>query len=106
MIRKLDDVDPSNYQRSFVMEFIQTTSPFTVNNPRLTYLIEQFLDNNMETPITISMNETIKDPVTNENEIKFFMLWLNNRKLYTGTSFIKESEVSNGIHLGNYELED
>lgn len=104
MIRKLDDIDISTYDKNFVIEFIQQVSPFTDNNPRITYLIEEFLKKKMDVPITVAMNETTIDPVTKENRIKFFMLWLNGRTLYTGTAFIKESEMTKGIQFADYEV--
>lgn len=103
MIKKQEDVDPSNYSREFIIEFIQKVSPFTDNNPRLSYLINEFLQKNMDVPITVAMNETIRDPDTKQNKIKFFMLWLNGTTLYTGTDFVNESEASKGINFANYE---
>lgn len=103
MIRKLDDVDPSNYERKFITEFIEKVSPFTENNPRLQYLIDEFLKKDMDVPITVAMNESEIDPVTKENRIKFFMLWLSGRTLYTGTEFVKESEATRGIQFADYE---
>ncbi len=104
MIKKLDDVNPLDYERNFITEFIQKVSPFTENNSRLQYLIEQFLESNMETPITVATNEAQIDPVTKENKIKFFMLWLEGKTLYTGTAFISESEASKGITFADYEV--
>lgn len=104
MIRKLDDIDPATYDKNFVMEFIQKVSPFTDSNPRLTYLIKEFLDKKMDVPITVAMNESETDPNTKEKKIKFFMMWLNGRTLYTGTAFIKESEMTKGIHFADYEI--
>jgi hypothetical protein len=103
MIRKLEDVNLSNYDPNFVIEFIHRVSPFTENNPRLTYLVNEFLQKNMDVPVTVAMDESQTDPATKENKIKFFMLWYNNNTLYTGTAFIKESEMTQGIQFANYE---
>lgn len=105
MIKSLEDVNPKNYDKKFVIEFIQKVAPFTENSPKFVYLIDQFFDNDMEIPITVSMNETEIDPETKENRIKFFMLWLNGTTLYTGTHFVKESDMTNGMILNDYEPE-
>ena len=105
MIKSLEDVNPRNYDKGFIMEFIQKVSPFTETNQKLLYLIEQFFQNDMDVPITVSMNETEIDPETKENRIKFFMLWLNGTTLYTGTHFVKEKDLTNGMILNDYEPE-
>ena len=105
MIRQLENVDPSNYDKTHVMEFIQKVSPFTETNQRLLYLIEDFLNNDMESTITVSTNETEIDPNTKENKIKMFMLWYNNNTVYSGTAFVRESEMTKGIEFSRYEPE-
>jgi hypothetical protein len=103
MIRQLDNIYPGNYVKEYVTDFIEKVSPFTENNPRLSSLIEEFLDKNMDVPITVAMNEKEIDPVTKENKIRMFMLWLNGTTLYTGTAFVPESEMSRGINFADYE---
>jgi hypothetical protein len=104
MIRQLENVDPNNYQLEFVTEFIKKVSPFTENNPRLSSLIEDFLKHDMDVPVTVALNEKEIDPVTKQNKIRMFMLWLNGTTLYTGTAFVPESEMSKGIHFADYEI--
>ena len=103
MIKKLEDVD-SNYERAFIINFIQRSSPFTENNPRLQYLINEFLEKKMNVPVTVALNEKQIDPITKENRIRFFMLWLNGRNLYSGTAFVKDSESTRGINFSDYEF--
>lgn len=103
MIKKLEDVDPSNYEKNFIVDFIQRSSPFTENNPRVQYLINEFLEKNMDVPVTIALNEKQIDPNTKENRIRFFMLWLSGRTLYSGTAFVRDSESTRGINFSDYE---
>lgn len=106
MIRALEDVNVRDYDKNFIIEFIQNVSPFTTNNKKLMYKIEEFFKNDMDIPVTISMNETEIDPETKENKIKFFMLWMNGTTLYCGTHFVKESDMTNGMILNDYEPEN
>ena len=102
MIRKLENIDKIENKQEIV-NFIKKVSPFTEQNARLKYLVEEFIDNDMNKPVLVSMNEMRIDPFTRTNSIKHFMVWTIRTTLFVGTEFISESELTSGLNLSKYE---
>lgn len=92
-----------------IENFIIRVSPFTTRTPTLDRLITKFFDSNMETPITLSLKESIRDTRGRQQRIMFFMVWVghrnNDKHLFGGTAYIDQEELSHGINLSRYEIE-
>ena len=102
MIRKLENVDKIE-SREELIDFIKKVSPFSDQNPRLMYVINEFFAGNMQRPYVVSMNETSIDPITKINSIKHFMIWSIGTTMYVGTEFIPEPELTKGLNVSDYE---
>jgi hypothetical protein len=100
MIRKLENVN--EISPNDISNFIKKVSPFTETNPRLQFLVKEFLDEHMNHSVLVSMNETQIDPVTKINNVKHFMIWTIGTTLFVGTEFISEPELTAGVNFTKY----
>ena len=86
-----------------IAEFIFKASPFSNPNSR------QFADLvvNVINDETYVHTETLNEVDTKDSvpKTKYFLVWRNfdNTKLFAGTTFVPNNEVSQGINLKQYE---
>lgn len=107
-ISRLSDITDQTPKEE-IERFIIGVSPFTTKTPTLERLIEKFFKSNMETPITLSLRESVRDTRGRQQRIMFFMVWIghrnNDKHLFGGTAYIDQEELAHGINLSKYEVE-
>lgn len=104
MIRVLYNL--KNKSKDQIREFVFRTSPYSeITIPKFLSLINKFLGD-MDLIHMEALGEV--DTVTDRTQTlqKYFMLWrdgVSGDKLYSGTAFVPDTEVTRGVNLRDYE---